>query len=70
MFINTDIYDGIGLLVLEGAVVIEGGSTLYPSPFELCSQTDISDGIGLLVLEGAVVIEGGSTQYPSPSELC
>ena len=27
----TDIYDVLGLLGLEGPVVVEGGSTLYPS---------------------------------------
>ena len=39
----TNIYDGIGFLVLEGVAVVEGWSTLYPSPSspELCSHVQI-----------------------------
>ena len=41
---QTHIYDGIGLLTHKGVMVVERGSTPYPSPcqspspLDLCSQ--------------------------------
>ena len=34
----TEIYNGIGWLALTEVLVIDRGSTPYPSPPELCSQ--------------------------------
>ena len=35
---HTDIYKTVGLLILEGVVVVEGRSILFPSPYILINM--------------------------------
>ena len=69
--IYIDIYDDIGLMVLNGIVVVKGG--IYTISISISfwivftnTQTLYSGGIDLFALNEEVVFEGGSPPYWSP----